>query len=217
MIFYLPRRRHQRTLYTHFAVVGVNTMSITGLGLILLLVPGSWCDCGDSLGMENGRISDAQLSASSSYEINSVGPLQARLNNNNGGGAWCPKSFISEAAGSQEFLEIDLGQEHRVTGVITQGRFANGLGQEFTEYFRVQYWRMGMNDFADYADAEGNDLFTGNRDTYTEVETGFEPPVTASRVRIVPFSYHPRTICMRVELLGCKATGSGKPFQWFSA
>ena len=164
--------------------------------------------CHESLGMESGRISDAQLSASSSYEINSVGPLQARLNNNKGGGAWCPKSFISET--SLEFLEIDLGEEYSLHGVVTQGRFANGLGQEFAEYYRIQYWRKGMLDFEDYRDSKGVDLFKGNRDTYTEVETELEPSFQASRVRVIPFSYHPRTICMRVELKGCKAAeGSG--------
>jgi len=91
-----------------------------------------------------------------------------------------------------------------VGGVITQGRFANGLGQEFAEFFLLQYWRPGMEDFKDYVNGAGVDLFTGNRDTYSEVETRLEPALIASRVRIVPFSYHPRTVCMRVELKGCK-------------
>ena len=176
---------------------------------ILVFVPLCWSSeekeikCNESLGMESGRISDAQLSASSSYEINSVGPLQARLNNNKGGGAWCPKSFISE--NSLEFLEIDLGEEYLLQGVVTQGRFANGLGQEFAEYYRIQYWRKGMPDFEDYRDSEGVDLFKGNRDTYTEVELVLNPAFQASRLRVIPFSHHPRTICMRVELKGCKA------------
>lgn len=168
--------------------------------------------CDEPLGMEN-----VQLNASSSYEINSVGPLQARLNNNNGGGAWCPKSFISETSGVDEFLEIDLGEEHTVTGVVTQGRFANGLGQEFAEFFLVQFWKPGMEDFSDYKDSSGVELFTGNRDTYTEVETRFEPALVASRVRIIPFSYHPRTVCMRVELKGCKSLKPGKHFRFNSA
>ena len=167
-------------------------------------------ECYNSLGMESGSITDAQLSASSSYEINSVGPLQGRLNNDEGGGAWCPKSFISEEAASHEFLEIDLGSVHQVGGVVTQGRFANGLGQEFAEFFLVQYWRPGMVDFVDYTNAAGIDLFTGNRDTYTAVETRLEPAIVASRVRIIPFSYHPRTVCMRVELKGCKTLAAGK-------
>jgi discoidin domain receptor family protein 2 len=115
---------------------------------------------------------------------------------------------VSEAA--NEFLEIDLGSEHYVGGVITQGRFANGLGQEFAEFFLLQYWRPGMEDFKDYVNGAGVDLFTGNRDTYSEVETRLEPALIASRVRIVPFSYHPRTVCMRVELKGCKTLIAGK-------
>ena len=29
------------------------------------------------------------------------------------------------------------------------------------------------------------------------------PPIVASRVRFLPHSEHPRTVCMRVELYGC--------------
>ena len=179
---------------------------VIGVGLLCNVS----CDqCSSPLGMENGKITNAQLSASSSYEINSVGPYQARLNNNKGGGAWCPKSFISEATGTDEFLEIDLGEEYRIGGVVTQGRFANGLGQEYAESFLIQYWRPGMPDFQGYEDRSGVDLFTGNTDTYTEVETRLNPPVVASRLRIIPFSRHPRTVCMRVELLGCKEADTG--------
>ena len=178
---------------------------VIGAGPILV----SSEQCSHPLGMESGLITNAQLSASSSYEINSVGPYQARLNNNKGGGAWCPKSFISEATGTNEFLEIDLGEENRISGVVTQGRYASGLGQEYAEMFLIQYWHPGMPDFEGYKDASGVDLFTGNSDTYTEVETILNPPVKASRIRIIPYSRHPRTVCMRVELVGCKGDSTG--------
>ena len=174
---------------------------------ILVFVPACWSSeekeikCNESLGMESGRISDAQLSASSSYEINSVGPLQARLNNNKGGGAWCPKSFISE--NSLEFLEIDLGEEYLLQGVVTQGRFANGLGQEFAEYYRIQYWKEGMSEFKEYTTKDGSSVLQGNTDTNPPVTVMLEPSIRASKVRILPYSTHQRTVCMRVELLGC--------------
>ena len=192
---------------------------VIGVGLIPSLT-NAYSDndnkqCSSPLGMENGKILKAQLSASSSYEMNSVGPNQARLNNNDDGGAWCPKSFISETTGTDEFLEIDLGEEHRISGVVTQGRYASGLGQEYAEMFLIQFWRPGMPDFEGYEDRSGVDLFTGNSDTYTEVETILNPPVVASRMRIIPFSRHPRTVCMRVELLGCKTLDTGKFFHIF--
>jgi discoidin domain receptor family protein 2 len=159
--------------------------------------------CSSPLGLESGRIQDLQITASSAYDVNSVGPTRARLNSNSAGGAWCPRSFISQESGMQEFLEVDLLQEHTVTGVLTQGRFANGQGQEYAEHFQLQYWREGMEAFALYQNKQGLKIFPGNKDTFSAVDTVLDPPIRASRVRVIPFSYHPRTVCMRVELRGC--------------
>ncbi len=109
----------------------------------------------------------------------------------------------------QEFLEVDLLQEHTVTGVLTQGRFANGQGQEYAEHFQLQYWREGMEAFALYQNKQGLKIFPGNKDTFTAVDTVLDPPIRASRVRVIPFSYHPRTVCMRVELRGCLTSITG--------
>jgi len=48
---------------------------------------------------------------------------------------------------------------------------------------------------------------TGNADTQTVERRELEPIVVARRVRFVPFSQHPRTVCMRVELYGCTSKG----------
>lgn len=97
--------------------------------------------CGRPLGLEDGRISAEQLTASSSHEPSSVGANAGRLNVDVAGGAWCPRALIdSEAA---EFIEVDLGAVHAVTAVLTQGRFGNGHGQEFAEAYFVEYTRPG--------------------------------------------------------------------------
>ena len=166
--------------------------------------------CSSPLGLESGRIQDSQLTASSAYDMNSVGPTRARLNSNSAGGAWCPRNFISQESGVQEFLEVDLLQEYTITGVITQGRFANGQGQEYAEHFQLQYWRDDMEAFAQYQNKQGLSIFPANKDTFTEVETRVDPPIRATRIRIIPFSYHPRTVCMRVELRGCSAFVPGR-------
>ena len=167
--------------------------------------------CLAPLGMESGDIKDDRISSSSSFEPKSVGSERGRLNHDHGGGAWCPKNFVSQD--SSEFLEIDLIEEHTVSGVITQGRFANGQGQEFTEYFLIEYWRPGMEKFAEYTEENGNRILKGNSDTFSESRVLLNPPVVASKVRIVPFSEHIRTVCMRVELLGCVAPVSPIPLQ----
>ncbi|GLH05395.1 Uncharacterized protein GBIM_11001 [Gryllus bimaculatus] len=99
--------------------------------------------------MEENRIPDSAISASSSYEEKSVGPQNARINQERNGGAWCPKAQISSEV--REFLEV----------------------------------------------------LAGNVNTYLVARQPLELPFVASRVRFIPFSEHPRTVCMRVELLGC--------------
>lgn len=46
-------------------------------------------------------------------------------------------------------------------------------------------------------------VIQGNTNTYLEAKREVDPPVKASKVRILPYSYHRRTVCMRVEIYGC--------------
>jgi len=159
--------------------------------------------CWEPLGLEDGRIGDSQIRASSSYSPESVGPSAGRLNSEKGGGAWCPKNLITENMDTQEFLEIDLEYNHVITAVVTQGRFANGRGAEFAEFYIVQYWREGMEAFQDYVTSEGEKILEGNKNTFSESKIVLDTPIAASKMRIIPYSHHPRTVCMRVEFLGC--------------
>ena len=45
-----------------------------------------------------------------------------------------------------------------VRQVLTQGRYAEGLGQEYAEAFTLQYWRPGMADFKGYRDSVGREV-----------------------------------------------------------
>jgi len=51
-------------------------------------------------------------------------------------------------------------------------------------------------------------VFHGNSNTYIAEVREVSPPIIARRIRIVPQSSYPRTICMRVELYGCQWRGS---------
>ena len=70
---------------------------------------------------------------------------QARLNTESGGGAWCPSRVIDLNHSLQEWLEVDLRQETLVTAVVVQGRYANGLGQEYAEHFALRYQAGPLN------------------------------------------------------------------------
>nr|CAD7570729.1 unnamed protein product [Timema californicum] len=51
-------------------------------------------------------------------------------------------------------------------------------------------------------------VITGNTNTYLESKRDLDPPFWASKVRFLPYSYHRRTVCMRVEIYGCYWNGS---------
>ncbi|KAJ8977816.1 hypothetical protein NQ317_007517 [Molorchus minor] len=50
-------------------------------------------------------------------------------------------------------------------------------------------------------------LLPGNTNTFTIVDQKLDPPIIATKIRFLPYSYHVRTVCMRVELVGCRWTG----------
>ncbi|VVC86261.1 unnamed protein product [Leptidea sinapis] len=151
--------------------------------------------------MENGKILDDSLTASSSYDQN-VSPLCSRIRHELRGGAWCPNGLITP--NSRQYLQIDLLDEYLITATETQGRFANKIGAEFVKFYMVEYWRDALNRWVQYKDLNDSNLIPGNTDTYTATKTVLEAPFIASKVRFVPYTDHPRTACMRVELYGCR-------------
>lgn len=160
-------------------------------------------NCSQPLGLEDGRVTDSQITASSSYQETLVGPEKARLNTEIGGGAWCPRNVIDLDHTLEEYLEVDLGEDTFITSVVVQGRYANGLGQEYTEFYVLRYWSESDQDWIEYRE-KGKSLIVGNNNTYQASEHHIVgSPVIASKVRILPFSYHPRTVCLRLELKGC--------------
>lgn len=47
----------------------------------------------------------------------------------------------------------------------------------------------------------------GNENTMEAVRLELDPPLIASKIRIVPYSSRVRTACLRLELYGCNDTG----------
>ena len=175
--------------------------------LILLLlsqcVSSTHSICNSPLGVSDGSVKDDHLSASSSFSPITVGARNGRLGTERGGGAWCPASLVTEETGVKEWLQIDLGREQVVVGVITQGRYAGGQGQEFAEFVKILVWGGEEEGWQEVKDKEtGSLVIRANSDTHSKVEIIFEDSVITSKVRIVPVSKHPRMVCLRVELLG---------------
>lgn len=50
-------------------------------------------------------------------------------------------------------------------------------------------------------------ILRGNSDTASVESHRLMPAIFASKVRILPYSVHRRTVCLRLELLGCLYEG----------
>jgi len=50
-------------------------------------------------------------------------------------------------------------------------------------------------------------MFQGNANTYMVELRDVVPPIIGRRLRILPYSTHPKNVCLRVELYGCLWTG----------
>ncbi|XP_076622324.1 discoidin domain-containing receptor 2 [Colletes latitarsis] len=156
--------------------------------------------CTAALGMENGEIPNEDISASSMYDP-SLGPKHARLRQDKGGGAWCPKNMVTKEG--KEYLEVNLHSPRVLTSTRTQGRFGNGHGVEYTEEYFVEYWRPGFNKWVRWRNRRGMELLAGNNNPYTEEEQIFDPAIVATKVRFIPYTSHMRMVCIRLELYGC--------------
>ena len=103
--------------------------------------PSDRCDM--PLGLEDGRVPDPLIRASSFYNYY-CGPFNARLNRRRygrQGGAWCAKR-----RDRRQWLQVDFGALSTVSGVATQGR--QNSAQWVTSYY-VSYSRNGYK-FAPY-------------------------------------------------------------------
>ncbi|ERL85490.1 hypothetical protein D910_02909 [Dendroctonus ponderosae] len=160
--------------------------------------------CIAPLGMENGGIKDADITASSSFDSGNVGPQHGRVRTDKNGGAWCPQKQATTEP--EDWIQIDLKTVHMITATETQGRFGNGQGIEYAEAYMIEYWRPRLQKWIRYHNAKGEEVIEGNINPYLGAKRQLDPPLWASKIRLYPYSHHKRTVCMRVELYGCRWT-----------
>ena len=180
------------------------TLTITVLTLFATVFSNSKSPkCNSPLGVSDGSLKDSHLKASSSYSP-AVGAHNGRLGTERGGGAWCPKNLVSPER--EEWLEVNLGSEMLVTGVMVQGRYARGQGQEYVEFVKILTWHK-KKEWKEESNKAGEVVIKANTDTFSKEKILLEKGVRTTRLRIMPISDHPRMICLRVEILGCQLKG----------
>ncbi|XP_068676079.1 uncharacterized protein [Montipora foliosa] len=157
------------------------------------------CECQQPLGMEFGAIKDAQIQASSEWDLNHAA-IQGRLNFQKSGlkqGAWSAKKNDKN-----QWLQIDLRRlDFKVGAVASQGR--NQANQWVTKY-KLQYSNGGVN-FRYYKEQgqTGDKEFTANSDQDSIIYHKLNPAIQARYIRFRPVTWHSH-ISMRVEVYGCK-------------
>lgn len=117
-----------------------------------------------SLGLENGFITDKQLSAFSAYNNDSstYGAHRARLNLN----SWPPgyRAFKIAHSNTLPWIRIDLRQQLVVTGIATQG-YGDPSVAEWVSSYRLMY--ADKLDFAYFVDVDGEVLVSDNSNYHT--------------------------------------------------
>ncbi|XP_073696218.1 discoidin domain-containing receptor 2 [Garra rufa] len=155
--------------------------------------------CRYPLGMEDGRIKNDDITASSQW-YETTGPQFARLNHEEGDGAWCPAGQLQPS--DVQYLQLDLRQLIFLTVVATQGRYARNSGNEFARKYRLEYSRDGHR-WISWRNRFGSEIIMGNINTYDSVVRDLHPPIITRFLRLIPVTDAVHTVCMRVELFGC--------------
>ncbi|VTJ91371.1 Hypothetical predicted protein, partial [Marmota monax] len=158
--------------------------------------------CSEPLGLKDNTIPDKQITASSSFKtwgLRAFGwyPFYGRLDRQGKFNAW-----TAQTNDASEWLQVDLGSQKEVTGIITQG--ARDFGHiQYVAAYKVAYSNDGVN-WTEYKEqgAADSKVFPGNLDNNSHKKNMFETSIFARYVRILPVAWHNR-ITLRLELLGC--------------
>ena len=103
-------------------------------------------DCKKPLGLQNGKILDKQMKASSAKWISEPNCCKAKFARLNRTGRWLPK-----LDDPNKWIKIDLVDNYTVTGIITQG------AKHWVTYCKVKYEEMaGSGNLVYIKDVEGN-------------------------------------------------------------
>uniref|UniRef100_A0AAQ5XT75 Neuropilin n=1 Tax=Amphiprion ocellaris TaxID=80972 RepID=A0AAQ5XT75_AMPOC len=154
--------------------------------------------CSMALGMESGKISDDQITASTTFYDNRWLPRQARLNNDDN--AWTPSEDSNK-----EYIQVDLHFLKVLTGIATQG----AVSKETQKSYYVTTFKLEVStngeDWMVYRHGKNHKVFHANTDPAEVVLNRVPQPVLARFVRIRPQTWR-NGIALRFELYGCQIT-----------
>ncbi|PFX17234.1 Lactadherin [Stylophora pistillata] len=157
-----------------------------------------------ALGVEKQLITNAQMTASSTADLQKLNATSGRLNFNS---AWCSANSNEQPL----FLQIDLNEIHIITAVATQPRPSNVDNIQSVTKYSLNYSEDGVN-WSIYQQNGIDKKFFGNLVEDIPTKTHLPIPVKARLIQFLPLGLI-SAACMRVELYGEKSTteNTGKP------
>ncbi|XP_072032975.1 uncharacterized protein [Amphiura filiformis] len=155
------------------------------------------CQLHEPLGIEDGRINDNHITASTEWASNH-GARYGRLNRPAQSGT--TGGWSAGYNNANQWIQANLGDSMLVTGVKIQGRADY---PQWVTQFKVQYSNDGSSwKFVQQTNNQGDMIFVGNTDHTTVVSNCFPTQVTAAYIRLVPTAWHGH-ISLRFEVVGC--------------
>ncbi|KAK3729872.1 hypothetical protein QZH41_016838 [Actinostola sp. cb2023] len=147
--------------------------------------------CDGALGMEDGRITNSQVNASSFYS-QTLAPWNARLHLK-----YVPdrrRGWAAAEKSNGQWLQVDLRAKAEVTAIATQGLDDR---DQWVKTYSIQH----SDDGTMFTDYNAGEVLTGNADSNTTVKHNLKQ-FSARFVRVLPKSWQSH-IAMRLELYGC--------------
>lgn len=162
-------------------------------------------DCKTPVGVEDGRIKDQQITASSHF--NEHYAFNGRLHNifrKNSNGSYSWGGWCTDPNEKTPYLQIDMGQVRALSGVATQG-YMNDI---YVTSYSLNYSTDGRTwqSYKENGLKSGTKVFQGNWDTDTPIPNMFARRIYARFIRFNPLAFHGGLICMRVEVYECQPT-----------
>ncbi|KAK1796173.1 hypothetical protein P4O66_009250 [Electrophorus voltai] len=131
-------------------------------------------------------LSDGPVGSEVDWSPNTTHPVSAT-------GIWA-----TEAKGRQ-WLELDLGEKKRITGILTSGVSSS---DHYVKSYKILYKEKShWQTYTQYNCSEDM-IFEGNVDSLYQARNTFRPAIIARYVRVVPLQWH-QGIGLMAELLGC--------------
>ena len=137
--------------------------------------------------MENGLISDEQISVSSGSRDG------IRLGST--------ESWIPALNSRREHVRLDFLEPRNLSGIVTQG---HGHRQMWVEAYSVRYSSDGQI-WSEVLDRDGiRRIFAANIDNQSPHINNFDRLINARYLEIIPWQWH-NGIALRLDVLGCYA------------